>query len=295
MQSIIQKAMRELPSFGITNQGTHSGRNLEKAFQEALHSKLRDLTCNDGWEWRREVQHDTFALGGDRIMVDIVGCRDDACVAIELKYVTHTKVVDGQTKPPSNPPAFSYDVVKDCAKLEILQEPGVALMKNEELLWDAGGVQGFVIARTNWPRYWGGEKGPHRGWSNNFSRLLARSDDPVHLPGENNSRIIRTSGGNADRTIYGDGGKRCHIGLAQDWQGKWYDFGPKGGPPSSFRYLLLANKPSEGQLTYDHKGTSSPDTFPFLTRADCDAFHREAARVRHTFSGRQKRKTDKTS
>ncbi len=36
---------------------------------------------------------------------------------------------------------------------------GAELVKDREVLWDAGGVQGVVIALTDWAQYWGEAEG----------------------------------------------------------------------------------------------------------------------------------------
>lgn len=76
------------------------------------------MTGSDGWIWRREENFRTRALTNeDRIAVDIVGRhRTEVTVAIEFKYV----VTNSKGKP-SDPPAFSYNVAKDCLKLDLLR------------------------------------------------------------------------------------------------------------------------------------------------------------------------------
>jgi hypothetical protein len=247
MYQTILDAMQALGEAGLIFGSTDS-RKGESEFQLKLGRKLEEMTESDGWSWRyanNEERFKTMALKNQQtIKVDVVGRhRTKGMVAIELKYVKKAK-----TGAPSDPHAFPWDVAKDCLKLELLRA-GHCTSAAGSALPDPNNLQIYVIAVTDWPFFWSGNK--RLGWATNF--VDAMRAIPVLFEG-----LIQTTGGDPDNTIFAQG--RCHIAFGLSWTGEWRQ-------AEQFRYLLLRPK-SDAKPQWTHHQKLSVDeqsaVFPFL-------------------------------
>jgi hypothetical protein len=198
--------------------GLEDSRKGEKQFQSELNAKLVQMTTSDAWSWRREENFKTRALtNDDRIAIDIVGRHPTkGTVAIELKYV----VINAKRGKPSDPPAFSWDVAKDCLKLDLLR----ACLCEQAVypLPDPNRLQTYVIGMTNFADYWQKNKS-WGGWAKH-SLKAARATRFERI-------ILETDGRNNDTSIYTGG--RCHIAFGQPWIGEWRPY------LRQFQYLFL--------------------------------------------------------
>lgn len=194
----------------------------EREFQAALSGKLQQMSESDGWRWRTEDRFRTKALTNEEnIDIDVVGRHcTKGMVAIELKLVK--VAANGR---PSDPPAFPWDVAKDCLKLELLRGGHC-----EPALPEHSDSQTYVIAMTDWPRYWEGTR--RLGWATDFVTAMRAS--PVVFGG-----FIKTTGGNPNNAIFAQG--RCHIAFGLTWTGEWLPYGS-----STLRYLIL--RPNSNNL-----------------------------------------------
>jgi len=120
-------------------------------------------------------------------------------VAIELKYVETTS--KGK---PSGPPAFSWDVAKDCLKLDLLRAGLCEQAQAAVPLPKPNGLQTYVIGMTNFADYWLKVKS-WGGWAKH-SLKAARASRFERI-------ILETDGLNNDTSIYR--GARCHIAFGQ--------------------------------------------------------------------------------
>jgi len=160
MYQTIMDAMQALAEagsiFGLVNP-----QKGESEFQLALGGKLQEMTESDGWTWRyggdKEEPFETAALPNEkRIKVDIVGRHPDkGMVAIELKYVKASTRRGGA---PNDPPAFPYDIAKDCLRLDLLRAGHCKPVGKPVPLPIPENLQTYAIAMTDWPNYWQGSK-----------------------------------------------------------------------------------------------------------------------------------------
>jgi hypothetical protein len=218
-----------------------------------------------------------------RISIDIMGLHQEhGIVAIELKYVTaaHCKNCKSDYIKPSNEPAFSYDIAKDCLKIELLMADRARLRPRSQIpssfaqymrKREGRAVTGYVLGLTNWPECWSanGQQQPH-DWARHFRAQIYQ--ERVCLRG-----TTRSAGSNPKNTIYGKGGKRCHISLAMPWSGEWRQYRTWPDECLQFRYLLLAPGWTD-KSEYSHDPSAS-DTIPFLDSAAKDAYRSIAREV----------------
>lgn len=239
VQKLVQKAMMDAKPadghFGYTGAGGQgSSAELEHKFQDALLSRLCGLTGEKWRWWKEQPLHTQELTNSQRINIDIVGQDADYnAVAIELKYVTLSySTEDKAFRPPSDAPAFPYDVVKDALKIELLLRHEAELELELERV-QANIVYGMSIALTNDSRFWRQNGRPPRGWSREFGQAFVNGGD---LP-----RVMRTRGRNPDNCIFIQ--KRCHISLGVDWHLEWHDFSKVDEFPEEaarFRYAVLS-------------------------------------------------------
>lgn len=254
MYATIIDAMNELGDSGLVF-GLENSQKGEDEFQLALGKKLEHLTGSDGWSWhywrRNEERFETEALANEKtIKIDIVGRHPaNGMVAIELKYVT-----SGHSgRSPSNPPAFPYDIAKDCLRLDLLRA-GECKPIGEPIPDD---LQTYAIGLTDWPDYWQSNK-PKHGWAANFYSAIRSS--PVHFQG-----LIRTLGSDSENTIALG---RCHIAFGRPWTGQWFTYGTSE-QTKRFRYLILRPEHQAKAEWQHHQGGTTGDQtaiFPFLDR-----------------------------
>ena len=267
-------AKSRFPHFGIKIRGEKNlvaANSGENQFQIALCKELRLLTINSNWCWCRELSLTTLSLTNARdIKIDIFGSRDNELILIELKYVTHqTNKSEKKIHPPNDPPAFAYDVLKDCIKIELA-------CKNETLengnryttspvISNFKVVYGASIGLTNWQQYWNINLANGRGgWARNYMQSIAAPQIPKNkkiLTEQNAPDII-------NRTIYHH--ERCHLSFGLDWNLDWIDYSSSKDPNiGDFRYLFIRLKSNQGQTTtipepsYGHEITDSK-FIPFL-------------------------------
>jgi hypothetical protein len=227
----------------------------EASFKNALCTKLNQSTPN--WCWTTEAQFRTTAiLNNGTIAIDIAGKNQQsgASFFIELKYVAHRLDANGVIQlRPNDPPAFPYDILKDCLKLELIHKN---LAQSKEYTKPAGGI---IIGLTNWGRYW--NQGAVRNWARNshstINSLLVRP------------QLINTVKQDEEllaRTIFRH--KRPHISLGATWAANWHDLpfikGIETQAPK-FKYLLMSLEDFEN-ISYQHCH-SDPSFIPFLNLA----------------------------
>lgn len=253
---IILQAMRELGEEGRVF-GSENRQKGEAEFQISLGEKLEQMSAVYGWTWRyggpNEEQFETFALANEKtIKVDIVGRHpEQRMVAIELKYVPKSVRRGGV---PANPPAFPYDLAKDCLRLDLLRA-NQCKPSGEPVPDD---LQTFVLGLTDWPDYWQDSRAK-RGWAANFYKAVRSKPEP-HFEG-----VIRTLGSNSENTIALG---RCHIAFGRRWTGEWIDYG-SSDYTKSFRFLFM--RPSSQSIPvwkhhHEVDADSQSTIFPFLNR-----------------------------
>jgi hypothetical protein len=262
MYQTIVDAMQALADAGSIF-GTENSRKGEDQFQRALGEKLEQMTGSDGWRWRygydNEEQFETTTLvNKERIEVDIVGRHSEkGMVAIELKYVP----VSPRRRAPSDPPAFPYDVAKDCLRLDLLRagycKPAGYPIPDK--------LQTYAIGMTNWPDYWldSNAKG---GWATNFYNAIR---PPVRF-----EDVIKTTGRNSDNTI---ALKRCHIAFGLAWTGEWRSY------REQFRYLILRpDSDAKPQWTHHQQPADEQSaTVPFLNGDSSEGWRQRAIKAGH--------------
>jgi hypothetical protein len=235
------------PHFGYTGEESPT---LEEGFQEKLLETLKKITKDQNWVWQREYPLEVDTLTNERqIYIDIVGCCEDFLVAIELKYVTNKL----DQRMPSAAANFPYDLIWDCAKLEIVgraipsERPGsterflavVIGLTNSEALWD--------------PVY------EFRNWARNY-HLAIKDTTPIGGEKSIGPEIFKTvKPNNLEATIFYHG--RHHISLGYKWRGSWRDYCSLDS--SRFRFLWLW---SYFGPSYVHD-KDDPATVPFLKQS----------------------------
>lgn len=280
MDEFLKSAMDLLAArnchFGWTIKGQRKNATaLEKSFQVALHGILNDLSRErkDGWTWCREVRIPVTCLSNEReIAVDILGWHAEmGVVPVELKYVTMQQ--SGLVfRAPANPPAFPYDVLKDCVKCECLLA-GLA-PRNAKVscqgygaIARSGAVHAVSIGLTNYSAYWDSDsKVGNRCWSRNSFAVL-RDEKNIF-----NGTIQTVKRANLANTIYKQG--RSHLSLGYKWHRSWFDYSNCDDLPqnaSAFRYVYLRPvcPTEEPDFTHD---VCDPAYVPVLKERTRDAF-----------------------
>jgi len=269
----IKNVMNEITAknggnFGIPKVGNGKRTNQGEAlFRDALCSKLNLMVA--GWQWTIESRFATTALTNRGVIaIDIVGKNNHSGKSffIELKYVTHRLDADGANQlRPNDEPAFAYDVLKDCLKLELIHN-GRSKSIGGGHSESAGGV---VIGLTNWERYWSPVNiASARNWSR---ESLLTINKPCLGP-----QIIETVKKPSPalmRTIFHH--KRPHISLGAAWKGEWCDLPAvllnQNIRVAPFRYLLLSSE-NFNDINYPHR-LDDPTCIPFLDVTTRDRFN----------------------
>ncbi|UVO37631.1 hypothetical protein KUL72_04365 [Bradyrhizobium arachidis] len=263
MYQTIVDAMHSLGGAGLIF-GLENSQKGENEFQGAFGRALERMTQGDGWRWRyshhyeKEERFKTEALTNvEEIAFDVVGRHNDkGTVAIELKYIMGK---------PKDQPALPYDVAKDCLKLDLLRSGLCFAPALPSALPDPEKLQTYVVALTNWSRYWEGKRS--KGWSANFANALKANGKPVCFEG-----LLRTNG-KPEVTIFTN--RRCHIAFGQEWTGEWRQYSSTG-EAKAFSYLLL-HPASEAKPEWTHQHMSineQSEIIPFLNTASREEFKR---------------------
>jgi hypothetical protein len=263
MYQTIVNAMAALGDSGLVF-GAENSQKGEDEFQLELGRKLQQLTESDGWNWsywrRNEEKFETDALANEKLIkVDVVGRhQENRMVAIEMKYVITNPRQGGK---PSDPPAFPYDVAKDCLRLDLLHA-GKCKPLGEPI---PGDLQTYAIAMTDWPDYWQPRKA-NKGWAANFYNAIR--SETVRF-----ENIIPTLGSDSNNTIALG---RCHIAFGRAWTGEWKPYGTKERT-DRFRYLLLRPDSDRTSQWTHHEQRSVEEQsaiLPFLNRDSRDAWRK---------------------
>src|SRR5438067_1181956 len=123
MHGTVVGAMKALGEEGVVF-GSEDRQKGEDEFQLSLGKKLEQMTGSDRWSWRywrrNEEKFETAALTNKKtIKVDIVGRHPEkGMIAIELKYAPASP---RRGDVPGDPPAFPYNLAKDCLRLDLLR------------------------------------------------------------------------------------------------------------------------------------------------------------------------------
>jgi len=268
IDGLINEAMELLAetngNFGRT--GPDSTREeLEEAFQIALRQALNELSRRrgNGWTWCREVRIPTDKLANEgQIIVDILGRHADrGMVPIELKYVT-MRQANGGVRPPSDAPAFPYDVLKDCLRCDLLLSGmipcGVASNCGE---CGAIGlpkiVHAAVIGLTDFSRYWDrNDNYKNRSWARNSFEILRREENEF-------TGIVKTQTTNLNESIYAR--DRCHLSFGYEWRREWRDY------LKPFRYVYLRPSGTTQVPAYNHPDDLDPDDSAYVPFMSVDA------------------------
>ncbi|MGJ4890353.1 hypothetical protein ACQR1Y_19300 [Bradyrhizobium sp. HKCCYLRH3099] len=268
MYQTLVDAMRTLAEAGAIF-GLESSRHGEQEFQIALGRRLERMTGSDGWTWRygneNEEQYETGTLvNKGRIEIDLVGRHDEkGMVAIELKYVP----VSLNRRVPNDPPAFPYDLAKDCLRLDLLRAGHCMPAGRLSSYAVPDRLQTYAIGMTNWPDYWLASK-PKLGWASHFFDAIR---PPVRFEG-----LIKTKGANPENTI---ALKRCHIAFGRSWTGEWHSY------IEPFRYLILRPESDlEPRWTHDQLPADEQSaTVPFLNTDARDGWRQRARKMGHAY------------
>lgn len=252
----INIAMSELACMNVLGPANGAKSELEEAFQINLCKILNDKKEKSHWTWEREVGYETSALRNKhRIKIDIVGKHKDGdTAAIELKYVP-TGIKNNQA---SDAPAFPYDLLKDCVKIELIPANQCCAV-----LHDAPSdiTFGYSLGITNVPKILNGNL---EGWSKNYhEKIIQRGDGGKFSFGP--CLIESYSKNNICGVVYRN--KRHHIYLGMQWIGEWFNFGETGS-----KYVMLSTSFKEARPDYRDK-LDDPSIIPFLnpiTRSEAD-------------------------
>ncbi|MEH2564090.1 hypothetical protein [Bradyrhizobium sp. AZCC 2289] len=265
MYQMIVDAMQELAEAGSIF-GSVNRQKGEIEFQLALGRKLEELTGLDGWSWRygsTEERFKTAALKNkEGIEIDLVGRhRTKGTVAIELKYV----MAAADLGAPSDRAAFPWDIAKDCLKLDLLRGGHCTPADTSVTLPDPNNLKTCVIAMTDWPNYWRGER--PLAWATNFVKAMRKT--PVRFEG-----LFETTGGNPENTIFKQG--RCHIAFGLCWTGEWRPY-RLTKQAERFRFLLLRPEPDAKPQWTHHQTLSVKEQsaiYPFLNNDSREEWRR---------------------
>lgn len=200
------------------------------------------------WPLCKEVAFQTqgLATNKDSMSIDILGhgtCDGKPMsVAIELKYVTTSLNQNNLHKKPSDSPAFSYDIIKDCVKIEL------AMSRKYNIHTDniSHPHYGIYIGLTNWPNFWNAH---NNTWSRQYQAALLTPQLP---------HLMRTITPNINKALLCR--RRNHISLSHCWSVEWNDY--SGFEKySMFKYVLcrtdITNK-------YEYIHTELPDNYMFI-------------------------------
>lgn len=219
--------------------------NNEKDFENTLASVLKEKGYNPKCQKSYECSE---LSNNEEIIADIICSTNGSNIALELKYVF---LRDGQL---GDPPAFSYDVLKDCVKCEYL-------IRNKEFDY------AYIIGLTNLEKIWIG-KGP-KGWSREYGEEIAKRNSDV-ITG-----LIKTHGEDTNKAIFKQ--RRYSLFLEYQWSFCWHDFSSadiKDGNGKTRAIVLSPNLEAE-QTKRSFGDYESCAVIPFLNSND-----REEARQR---------------
>ena len=161
----ILDAMAKLAEENVLGYANGATETLERMFQDRLCDLLNLGAVESGWTWQREIRFRTQALrNAESVSVDIFGRDRDGQdrAAIELKYVPTRQI--GHHAP--NPPAFPYDLIKDCLKVELLASGHSTPVDGS---FAGRPAFGYAIGLTNVPKI---INGTMKGWSRHFLSAL---------------------------------------------------------------------------------------------------------------------------
>lgn len=209
--------------------------------ESKLRNNLKEYLnkLNIGWQWVTEKSFRTNRLTNEKeIFFDLFGIKDNKAFIIELKHVKCNK-----QGIPHDRPAFSYDVLKDCVKIELAI--GKSLIESNEF----EKIYGISIGLTNYSGYWD-ENYQTTGWAKNYI-LKIKPNTVNDIRGIINTHI---GGNNEFSTIYKN--RRCHISFGLIWNGKWRNTRMK-----DYRCLILTTRDTNPE--YLHNPDSS-NTIPFI-------------------------------
>lgn len=228
----------------------------QQQLRDALCHDLNHRTNKDNWNWHTKQPFQTDCLvNNERTFFNIMGQRrngsgENEIFLVELKYVPVNI-----RNTPHDPPAFAYDVLKDCVKIELAI---VGKATNEKRF---SKISGLSIGITNHTRYWD-NNGNYDNWASSFLRKInPYTNECLIFNG-----LMYTDAKNKLITIYRQ--RRCHISLGLEWQGEWIDL---EGYHKGYKFLII--NPKNNDFSYQHHALSS-DTIPFLDPRAKQEFHR---------------------
>lgn len=211
--------------------------NNEEKFKNNLVNYLNGI--NNGWRWKTEQSFSTNALANEQeIFYDLFGVNNEKAFIIELKHV-----ICNNQGIPHDAPAFPYDVLKDCVKIELL------IRKSIDESNKFKNISGASIGLTNFIRYWD-ENYETTGWASNYIRKIK----PQDISNANGILRTNTTEANEFARIYTN--KRCHISLGLNWNGEW-----RNTEVENYRYLILTTFDKNPEYQHDPE---SSDTIPFI-------------------------------
>lgn len=208
----------------------------EEEFKNELAHRLDD---EYGWQWETEKRFLTNRLANEQeISYDLFGVKNNKAFIIELKHV-----ICNEQGIPNNPPAFPYDVLKDCVKIEL------AIGRNLAECNEFEEIYGISIGLSNFTKYWDQEY-QAANWASNYIEKI-KPNNIIDTTG-----IIRTNvnEGNEFTRIYRN--RRCHISLGLKWNGEW-----RGTEKNNWKYLILTTDDKNPEYQHDPE---SSDTIPFI-------------------------------
>lgn len=181
----------------------------ESDFQAALCDALRRSSDPTLWEWTREDPYATLGLPNKgAVYFDICGVYNQSCkVQIELKYVVTPSV----NIPPKDFPAFSYDLLKDCIKIELAMS---GLADTAPLSKDYPVVYGLSIGLTNYPAFWQDEKKGKNGWSRQSLEHLRKCGHGFEI-----IQTVAKTKEQLHNAIFRN--KRYHLSFSLNWGIAW--------------------------------------------------------------------------
>lgn len=232
----------------------------EARFQELLDAQLA-AQCGREAVVREHAVPSARLLNENFIKPDHLVRHEDGLRAIELKYVINKPA----TGYPNDAPAFGYDLIKDCAKIETL------VGQHVDTGTLTGAIEGgIVLGLTDHAPYWRGRTA--NDWAVEFN-----------FPDKDNwTKLARSFGPYAGKRAlcihpkyYVH--KRYRIALRDPWEYQWQDF--KG----DFRYIMLRRS---------HVDEQEPVILPEdrnITLPFADAAHRNVANIERLEYNRQYR------
>lgn len=217
IKSTLKALSKEHSYFGFTEVGNHNAHGLEQKFQEHLCKILNSRSCSEfGWEdwhWCREIEFKTYGLTNRCVMkMDVIGRPNSnsgsqpSAVIIELKYVTsrYDNILH-KHNPPNDAPAFPYDLLKDCVKVELALTENAQTSPRNPIYKPFYGVS---IGLTNIGRYWM-PKDKYSSWARNYYRAIAEKEIP-------DAGFILTDTKRVDNAIFRN--SRSHLSFSYPWK-----------------------------------------------------------------------------